>query len=134
MRNRKKLRQAEFAHRGFSDRTVMLIGFLPQYRKSEFDENPVSILFVGDGFPVPRNSQTHMGQDGKPVPYEENRYGVPVKFQFAVSPHYPNQAFRFRGQPIRVNRITVLPPMESDRPEATESASTVMPWSTRGVS
>ena len=36
MRNRKKLRQAEFAHRGFSDRTVMLIGFLPQCGKLEF--------------------------------------------------------------------------------------------------
>ena len=36
MRNRKKLRQAEFARRGFSDRTVMLIGFLPQCGKLEF--------------------------------------------------------------------------------------------------
>ena len=36
MRNRQKLRQAEFARRGFSDRTVMLIGFLPQCGKLEF--------------------------------------------------------------------------------------------------
>ena len=36
MRNRKKLRQAEFARRGFSDRTVMLIGFLPQCGKLKF--------------------------------------------------------------------------------------------------
>ena len=26
--------------------------------------------FVGDGFPVPRNSETCMGRDGKPVPYD----------------------------------------------------------------
>ena len=26
--------------------------------------------FVGDGFPVPRNSETRMGRDGKPVPYD----------------------------------------------------------------
>ena len=26
--------------------------------------------FVGDGFPVPRNSQTCMGRDGEPVPYD----------------------------------------------------------------
>ena len=32
--------------------------------------------FVGDGFPVPRNSETCMGRDGRPVPYEENRYRV----------------------------------------------------------
>ena len=26
--------------------------------------------FVGDGFPVPRNLETCMGRDGKPVPYD----------------------------------------------------------------
>ena len=26
--------------------------------------------FVGDGFPVPRNSETCLGRDGKPVPYD----------------------------------------------------------------
>ena len=26
--------------------------------------------FVGDGFPVPRNSETCVGRDGKPVPYD----------------------------------------------------------------
>ena len=48
----------------------MHVDFMQQTDKLEFDGNPVSILFVGDGFPVPRNSQTHMGRDGKPVPYE----------------------------------------------------------------
>ena len=33
--------------------------------------------FVGDGFPVPRNSETCMGRDGKPVPYDAFTVGPP---------------------------------------------------------
>ena len=39
---------------------------------------------VGDGFPVPPHMRLRISGDGKPVPYEENRYGVPVKFQFSA--------------------------------------------------
>ena len=38
--------------------------------------------FVGDGFPVPRNSETCMGRDGKPVPYDAFMVG-PTNFQFS---------------------------------------------------
>ena len=37
--------------------------------------------FVGDGFPVPRNSETCMGRDGKPVPYDAFAVG-PTNSQF----------------------------------------------------
>ena len=33
--------------------------------------------FVGDGFPVPRNLETCMGRDGKPVPYDAFTVGPP---------------------------------------------------------
>ena len=41
----------------------------------------MSILFVGDGSPVPRNSETCMGRDGKPVPYDAFTVG-PTNSQF----------------------------------------------------
>ena len=37
--------------------------------------------FVGDGFPVLRNSETCMGRDGKPVPYDAFTVG-PTNSQF----------------------------------------------------
>ena len=50
--------------------------FVQMRRKWNLSENPASIFFVGDGFPVPPNSQTHIGRDGKPVPYGQIRYWV----------------------------------------------------------
>ena len=41
--------------------------------------------FVGDGFPVPRNSETCMGRDGKPVPYDAFTVG-PTNSQFVYLP------------------------------------------------
>ena len=42
--------------------------------------------FVGDGFPVPRNSENCMGRDGKPVPYDAFTVG-PTNSQFFKPAH-----------------------------------------------
>ena len=42
--------------------------------------------FVGDGFPVPRNSETRMGRDGKPVPYDA----------FTVGPTNSSSGYRLK--------------------------------------
>ena len=40
--------------------------------------------FVGDGFPVPRNPETCLGRDGKPVPYDAFTVG-PTNSSFTIS-------------------------------------------------
>ena len=42
--------------------------------------------FVGDGIPVPRNSETCVGRDGKPVPYDAFTVGPP-------NSHFPASCF-----------------------------------------
>ena len=43
---------------------------------------------VGDGFPVPPHTHLQIQWDGKPVPYEENRYRVLRQIPISRSAYY----------------------------------------------
>ena len=69
--------------------------------------------FVGDGFPVPRNSETRMGRDGKPVPYDAFTVG-PTNSQFVYLPSktdmhiilYLSKLYIFhRAPPVRAGNV-----------------------------
>ena len=58
--------------------------------------------FVGDGFPVPRNSETCLGRDGKPVPYDAYTVGLTnsqfIRFLRKAGEHFLNTPGRLLSQ------------------------------------
>ena len=61
--------------------------------------------FVGDGFPVPRNPETCLGRDGKPVPYDAFTVG-PSNSHFPASCFSRQPEFVFAGRTFHRARRT----------------------------